>query len=113
MSRALLNAESCSNCRFSIEQWRAEGIDKDDADEMAAYIGSEPSYWARNLFYCRRYPPTLNLSGYTIKFVEPSKSSIELGLSDNGGLCIYDDAQKLGIFPLTLPDHWCGEWSSR
>lgn len=108
-----MNVESCSNCRFSIEQWRAEGVDDNDADEMAAYMGPGLSSSERNLFYCRRYPPTPNLGGYSIKFAGPDEDLTKLGLSDNGGLHIYDDAQKLGIFTLSLPDYWCGEWSSR
>jgi hypothetical protein len=104
-----MNAESCSNCRFSIEQWRHEDVDENDAEEWG-YVGPGPSIDERNLFYCRRHPPILNLSIYTVKFVEPNQVT---AFSDNRGLEIYNDAPKLGIFPLSRPDYWCGEWSSR
>ena len=108
-----MNAESCSNCRFSVEEWRSDGVDENDADDMAAYVGTEPGQDQRNLFYCRRYPPTVNLSGYTVNFVEPDQASYDQNRRNNGGLHIFDDQQMLGVFPLSRPDYWCGEWSSR
>ena len=110
-----MNAESCSNCRFSIEEWKCNDVDENDVKEMACYVGPGLAKHERNLFFCRRYPPSINLSGYTVRFVKPSQNTVNPGLSDDEtlGLEIEDDAQRLGISPLTMPEHWCGEWSSR
>ena len=51
--------------------------------------------------------------GYTIKFVEPDQHKIDIGILDSGSALIQEDRQWLGNFPLTRPDYWCGEWSSR
>ena len=108
-----MDTESCSNCRFSVEEWRFDNVDENDAELMGLLTGPGAATHERNLFHCRRYPPTINLMGYTIKFVEPDQHKIDIGIPDSGGALIQDDRQWLGNFPLTRPDYWCGEWSSR
>lgn len=95
-----MGTESCGNCRYSIEQWRLEGFE--DEAVIEEFVGDDNGIDERNLFYCRKNPPMVNLGGYSLTFT-----------AANEGLCIRDDRQFLGIFPLTRPDYWCGEWSSR
>lgn len=62
-----MDTESCSNCRFSVEEWRFDNVDENDAELMGLLTGpGAVATHERNLFYSKRYPPTIKLMGYTI-----------------------------------------------
>jgi len=88
--------ESCSNCRFSLEEWK--------------YLGEEPEYaeeYDADTFYCRRYPPTIHLGVYAIR----AYGTDSLALSARA--VIDDENRRFSLLPQVGGKWWCGEWKGR
>jgi hypothetical protein len=79
---------NCANCRFSILQWKHDGMTEDNYKEEG-YFGDE--------LICRRFPPIADVKYY----VTPSDVDIWLA---------QPMPTHIPIWPRVLGCHWCGEW---